>query len=149
MYKRLTTKEMLDVSTTDNSQRGSVNVPLGRIGGHRGEISDILISTISPSPCVPPEYVPSLPDLTRWETRESTQKALASDFNPSRTRFGAFRRTTARFPGKCLFIRLLRLGFRKTYPVPQNDYSTGCQDLGSGSSGSLFNHVRIDPDDLC
>jgi hypothetical protein len=105
---RLTTNAILDVSTTDSSQRGSVNVPLGRIGGHRGEISDTLISSISPF--LTDVDSPSLPDLTRCETSDKTQKALASDLRPSRTRLGAFRRTTARFPGKCFFVRLLRLG---------------------------------------
>jgi hypothetical protein len=41
---RLTTNDILDVSTIDISHFGSLNDPLGSRGGHRGEISDTLIS---------------------------------------------------------------------------------------------------------
>jgi hypothetical protein len=47
LYIRLTTNEILDVSTMDISHLGSLNDPLGRTGGHLGAISLTLISESS------------------------------------------------------------------------------------------------------
>jgi hypothetical protein len=44
LYIRLTTNEILDVSTIDISHFGSLNDPLSRTGGHLGAISFTLMS---------------------------------------------------------------------------------------------------------